>query len=215
MTAKSSLNSRARTTSDKKLKRRRLLDCSLELFNQKGYQGTSIEMITDKAGVSTGTFYLYFKSKVEIYRLLNFEGNEIVKTLIKDASSWPGMSSIARLSAIAGAYFRYYREYPGYYKISSVHNIGQKDFLQTSDMQEQLNKQANYILSHIESVLQEGIEKKELEPMNTWQTTTALWGMLDGILVLAEREHQNLIEGSIEDLFKQGLNILIHGLEKR
>ncbi|MBU2646153.1 TetR/AcrR family transcriptional regulator [bacterium] len=215
MTTATTMKIRARSSSDKQIKRRKLLDTALDLFNRQGYQGTSIEMITEKAGVSTGTFYLYFKGKVEIYQLLNFEGNEILFRLIEDAMSWPGMTSIARLSAIAGAYYRYYAEYPGYYKISSILNIGQKDFRRKSEMQGQLNQQANQILRLIESVLQAGIDNGELEPVDTWQATTALWGMLDGLLILAEREHQNLIIDACDDFFKQGLNILIHGLLKR
>lgn len=215
MSAVALKNTRARTTIDKKIRRRKLLDSALDLFNRKGYQGTSIEMITEKAGLSTGTFYLYFKGKVEIYRILNAEGNDILLKLIEDAVSWPGMTPIARLSAIAGAYFRYYTEYPGYYKISSVHNIGQKDFQNKTEMQKHLNKQAFEILKIIEAVLNDGITSGELEDINTLEVTTALWGMLDGIFILAEREYKNLVADSIEKLFKQGLEIIIHGLKKR
>ncbi len=215
MTAEPTVKTRARSSSDKKIKRRKLLDAALELFNRYDYQRTSIEMITEKAGVSTGTFYLYFKGKLEIYRILNAEGNDILLKLIEDALSWPGMTPTARLSVIAGAYYRYYSEHPGYFKISSVHNIGQKDFQRKTKMLVHLNKQANQILSIIESVLQEGIEKDEFEPMDTRQVTTALWGMLDGMFILAEREHQNLISGSFDDIFKQGLNIVLYGLMKK
>lgn len=206
---------RARSTSDKEIKRRMLFDAALDLFNRRGYQGTSIEMITKKAGVSTGTFYLYFKSKTEIYRRLNAEGNDILHRLIKDSISWPGMTQIARLSAIAGAYYRYYVEFPGYYKISSIHNIGQKDFLNKTEAQNHLNRQAQQILEMIEAVLREGIEQGEFQPMDIRRATTALWGMLDGMFILAEREHHNLIADDFETLFKQGLEIIINGLLKR
>ena len=73
---------------------------------------------------------MYFKSKLEIYRILNAEGNEILQSLIEEALSWPGMTATAQMSVITGACYRYYLEYPGYYKISAVHNIGEKDFLQ-------------------------------------------------------------------------------------
>jgi AcrR family transcriptional regulator len=215
MVADAKPKTRARSSADKQVKRRKLLDTALELFNNRNYQGTSIEIITEKAGVSTGTFYLYFKSKLEIYRLLNAEGNDILLKLIEDALSWPGMTSMTRLSAIAGAYFRYYSEYPGYYRIYSIQNIGQKDFLKKTRMQEHLNRQAEHILKTIESVLLQGIDEDAFEPMDTWQVTMALWGMMDGLFILAEREQQNLITDSFENLFKQGVNIMLFGLMKK
>ena len=215
MTAAPNTKARARTSTDKKLKRRNLLDTALELFNRFDYQGTSIEMITEKAGVSTGTFYLYFRGKLEIYRILNAEGNDILRKLMEDALSWPGMAPTAKLSVIAGAYYRYYAEYPGYFKISSIHNIGQKDFRRKTEMQDHLNQQAEQMLSTIESVLLEGIKTGEFESLDTRQATIALWGMLDGMFILAEREHQNLIHGSFDDLFKQGLQIVLYGLIRK
>jgi len=41
-----------------------------EIFNDKGYYETSINDITHRAKVSAGTFYIYFDSKLSLYRYL-------------------------------------------------------------------------------------------------------------------------------------------------
>lgn len=50
--------------------RQRLMDAAEEIFGTKGYFQTSIGDITSKAGVAQGTFYLYFPSKLDIFRAL-------------------------------------------------------------------------------------------------------------------------------------------------
>lgn len=49
---------------------RRLLDAAAEEFGARGYYETAISHITQRAGVGLGTFYVYFKSKQEVFRAL-------------------------------------------------------------------------------------------------------------------------------------------------
>jgi AcrR family transcriptional regulator len=50
--------------------RARILDAAEEVFGEHGYHGASIVEITKRAGHGLGTFYLYFPSKMDIYRHL-------------------------------------------------------------------------------------------------------------------------------------------------
>ena len=50
--------------------RRRLLDAAEQEFGDKGFHDTSITSITLRAGAAQGTFYLYFRSKQEIFLTL-------------------------------------------------------------------------------------------------------------------------------------------------
>lgn len=47
-------------------KRDYILQAALELIAENGFHGTSTRMITEKAGVGTGTIYCYFTSKDEL-----------------------------------------------------------------------------------------------------------------------------------------------------
>ena len=48
-------------------KRDEILNAALELFVEKGYDGTSVRMILDKVGGEVGMFYHYFNSKQEVF----------------------------------------------------------------------------------------------------------------------------------------------------
>jgi AcrR family transcriptional regulator len=52
------------------LKRRRMLDAARHLFGEKGYDATSIEEITSRAGTASGAFYTYFRSKRQLLLIL-------------------------------------------------------------------------------------------------------------------------------------------------
>ena len=42
------------------------------LFAKQGFYGTSINEIIEKANVATGTFYIYFDSKLALYLFIYF-----------------------------------------------------------------------------------------------------------------------------------------------
>ncbi len=43
-----------------------LYQCAINLFKEKGYEHVSVDEIVRTAGTAKGTFYIYFKSKVDI-----------------------------------------------------------------------------------------------------------------------------------------------------
>ncbi len=51
-------------------KRARLLEAALELFETRGYDAVAVPEIARKAGVATGTLYLYFKDKQALVNAL-------------------------------------------------------------------------------------------------------------------------------------------------
>lgn len=50
--------------------RTRLMDAAQDLILNFGYSGTSVDRVIDKAGVTKGTFFYYFKSKAELAHAL-------------------------------------------------------------------------------------------------------------------------------------------------
>ena len=48
----------------------KIIDAASAVFYEKGFHGGSIADITQRAGVGNGTFYIYFDSKLSVYRYL-------------------------------------------------------------------------------------------------------------------------------------------------
>jgi len=206
---------RARTAEDKKQRRRLIVGAARELFFDKGYRQTTIEMITDRAGVSTGTFYLYFKNKRQIYMTLYADGIDIFRDMAEQAVSWPGMTAMAKVSAIAHAYYRFYTEHTAYFDILAFIHMHEAELKEPAEMSSMLDEKAIELLKMIEAVIEEGIRNGEFALMDTWKATNALWGMMDGLVMLAERKNVMVMGVSLEDLFKQAIEIIFHGIVKK
>ncbi len=56
--------------------RRKLLDGALAAIDDRGFHATRVDDIVRHAGVSHGTFYLYFDDKQELFRFLAAEAAE-------------------------------------------------------------------------------------------------------------------------------------------
>ena len=69
-------------------KRDAILDAALELFAERGFHGTSVAMIAEKAQVGAGTIYRYFADKdVLVNSLYRHWKTEMMKALLEDMPS--------------------------------------------------------------------------------------------------------------------------------
>lgn len=57
----------ARAEAQRGLRRETILGAAASLFSQRGYHGTSVADVIDAAGISRGTFYLYFDNKDTLF----------------------------------------------------------------------------------------------------------------------------------------------------
>jgi AcrR family transcriptional regulator len=79
--------------------KRKLLQAAEELFAKKGFQSTKVSEIVAKAGLTQAAFYLYFKSKEDIFQQMiqDFDqqlielsdgGKRVVEFFPKDVNSY-------------------------------------------------------------------------------------------------------------------------------
>ena len=61
-------------------KRRRILDAALELFNERGFHGTPMPMVAERAGVAAGTIYRYFDSKEALVNAVFLQWQSVFNT---------------------------------------------------------------------------------------------------------------------------------------
>lgn len=75
--------------------RRKLLAAAEEEFGSKGFHSASVSSITTRANVGQGTFYLYFRSKDEVFVTLVREIGRRLRRAIRESAS----SASSRLTA--------------------------------------------------------------------------------------------------------------------
>lgn len=210
---------RARTEEARNVRYNALLKAAKIIFFQNGYKNTTIKDITDKAGVSIGTFYLYFDDKLTIYKNLLYEGileleqslRNSVKTLDPDKESAERL-----LKVLAKSYIEFYLNNPEYFDIIAVLNITE-DELKNNHLRisKEIHIKARDILRFIESIIRLGKQKKEFFIENTASAATGIWALLEGILILNERKNLTLLKQDLFELLDFSLNAFINGLKAK
>ena len=106
-----------RTLGEKGLRtRRRLLDAAEQVFADLGYHDASIVKITEAAGVSQGTFYLYFSGKQEVFDVLVEDLNTRLRHAMSEASA-KGENRLETERLGFEAFFRFTAEHPALYRV--------------------------------------------------------------------------------------------------
>lgn len=84
--------------------RLKILDTSIELFEELGYKETTIKEICRVSDVGVGTFYHYFSSKQDILdEFISFEQEEI----LKEISEYIDPSYTSRINKLLEILFKY------------------------------------------------------------------------------------------------------------
>jgi len=96
--------------------RNSLLQAAEEVFAESGWEVASIVKITERAGVSQGTFYRYFPSKRAIFDELIDDLNRRVRRSMAEGSAGARSRAEAERGGFEG-FFRFTSEHPALYRI--------------------------------------------------------------------------------------------------
>src|SRR5579862_9485139 len=97
--------------------RRRLLDAAEDVFAELGYHDASIVRIVERAGVAQGTFYIYFRSKQEIFEELVADLNARLREAMSAAAAAGGGDRLDAERRGFAAFFRFTAEHPALYRV--------------------------------------------------------------------------------------------------
>ena len=174
------------------LTRQRLLDAAEGVFAELGYHDASVVKITEAAGVAQGTFYLYFRSKQELFDELVRDLNRRVRRAMKAASSVGTTRVEAELLGFR-AFFRFTAEHPALYRI-----IRQAEFVSPGSLR--------YHYERLSAGYVEGLTRAsadgEVGPVDPEVTAWALMGMgeLVGMRWILWEQRDEMPERVVDEL---------------
>lgn len=174
---------------EKKLREQQILEAAVKIIMEKGYNGATIESIAGEAEVSTGTIYLYFKNKEELYASLNLKiieefDRELTRLLRDDRISsedklklaWDSLYSIASQSPVNMR--------------ALVHGQLQGSLQNISPaLLDRLNTMAKAIMKKIAGIFREGIKEGKIKNANPNALADLFWGMFTGLVSWEEAKH--------------------------
>ena len=208
---------RARTEEARNIRKTALLNAAKIIFFENGYKNTTIKDITDKAGVSIGTFYLYFDNKLTIYKNVLFEGIlQLEQQLRNSVKSYDTDKESAEflLKILAKSYVDFYVQNPEYFDIIAVLNLSEEELRENhSRIIREIHVKARDVLRFIESIIRLGKQKKEFMVENSGAAATGIWALLEGILILNHRNNLTLLKQDLYQLVEFSVNVFIAGLK--
>lgn len=94
----------------------RIKEVSMKLFNDKGYEATTIRDICHQIGITAPSFYYYFDSKEQLYLQMIQESSALHQEALAQAiDECPSQIAEDRLKFIFQALIGFYQEHPEAY----------------------------------------------------------------------------------------------------
>jgi AcrR family transcriptional regulator len=171
--------------------RKAILDASMKLFVEQGFQNVSIRKIADLIEYSPTTVYLYFKDKNEI--LFNLHEIGFLKLAEYFADLQTIRNPLLRLHKMGERYIQFGLENPAFYDLMFILQAPMDALEGMSNCSWEGGDMA---LSKLREVLQECMDKNLIEKGDVAATAMAIWSMVHGMVSLAIRNRfEKLVSG--------------------
>ena len=159
----------------------RLAAAATDLISTRGYSALRVDEICDAAGLSVGTFYLYFDGKDDLFVHLVVAHTEGLRAALGEEYAKEGPVLI-RLTAALDRYLRFVEE----------HELGLLHFRDAGSIETDLGRLAPWAYAQhaadLVPVLEEGMESGEIRRTDAWLLAHAIVGLSQHMaLCAAER----------------------------
>lgn len=190
--------------------RKLILDASIKLFMEEGFENVTIRKIADLIEYSPTTVYLYFKDKDEIFEGLHDMGFQKMQEFNRDLESIH--NPLVRLHKMGENYLQFGMENPEYYNLMFILGepmkklvIGDCDW-----------KPGDAALSRLQATVTECMEKGYLAKADPHLVSLAVWSFVHGLVSLAVRERLEKFvapEEMILPVMKASLNWFMNNID--
>lgn len=181
--------------------RDRILLAAEKLFANRGFDATSVQEITDMAGVNKAMLYYYFGSKLSLFRELLKLGLESVKYAIDEAVKQATLEQ--RLRVFLSTYFEIVASRPELAQIVYREILGYGS-QSTPDTRDELALH----IGRVCEIIEEGQRLGELRPLDPALTAYSFFGM-SNIFITAHLTGSRPLD--IPTTVDHNLQLFLHG----
>ena len=183
-----------------------------ELFEQKGYEGTSVDEIASLTGISKTTLYSYFESKELIWDALVFKYMEKILSDARKAADGEAPFEVRYYTLCFDIAARF-EEHPVIYrgtlgKISV--DTDQEVYRKIYETGEAINEA---IADFIRSGIREGYVRKDID---IYPLVMMMWSSISGIILMAKDKEEYLkmrFDISRHEYLKKAFRMLLEGVK--
>jgi TetR/AcrR family transcriptional regulator len=202
---------------EKEQRRNTILDAAEAVFFSSGISLATMDEVAEKAELSKGTLYIYFKSKDELYLAISYRALSLLKDMFGRAVR-PKNQGIEKIRAIGEAYYKYSQTYPDYFNMILHYENSQAGPSISPAILSKCHELGRGVMQivagAIEIGLKDGTIRSNLDPV---RTAFLLQGLSTGIIQLISREKDhidNFETFQARDLMDDFMDLMYHGLQQ-
>lgn len=188
-----------------------ILDASMKLFVEEGFENVTIRKIAELIEYSPTTVYLYFKDKNEILFELHELGFQ--KMAAYNVDLWDMQNPLLRLYKMGENYIRFGMNNPEFYELMFIQRAPMKTLDEMHDCDW---KSGDVALGKLKECITECMERKLIAPGDVNAVSMAIWAMVHGQVSLATSgRFQKFVtnEKDVLPMMEQSLNWLLNVLD--
>lgn len=186
---------------EKEQRREDIINAAEKVFFEKGLALATMDEIAERAELSKGTLYLYYKSKEDLYLTVGLRGAEILYQMFVDATP-EHLGVIKRIVALGDAYFQFTHKYKDHFRLYQYAESTQLHRQVSDEMQGACKAADRKIWGLVINIIQQGIDEgmiaKDIEPA---QAALILWACNVSLIRLMDQN---------ESFCKEQLNVNLH-----
>lgn len=193
---------------DKEQRQAELLEAAIEVFARRGYQATTMDDIAERAGVSKGMLYIYFKNKEALFgAVFRWYGQFISETMLGAIAEIDNeIEQLQRIADIWGEIAVEHRDYVplflDFWAAASVRGM-RSDY--ADDLATMYEEYRNLIAGIIQQGQRKGIFKKEADAQ---AAAYLLVGGMDGIFIQSWLSQPK----GLEKMVRQSMQMMLDGI---
>lgn len=201
---------------EKQLRRDSIIRSAETCFSEKGFEGATMQEISDKAELSKATLYLYFKSKEELYLTVCTQGLEQFGETLQEAVERE-VRAEDRVKAVYRAYIEQSLRDPMMFRVLQDTFIERVRRNISEDVIGEINGIIRRWLEYGSQLAREGVEKGVFrQGLDTYGLSVAAWRMATGLIELALLKDPQVADlEDMGELFETSIELLVEGAKAR
>ena len=199
---------------EKKLREEQIREAAISIFEEKGFNGATIEQIAKKTELSVGTIYLYFKNKEELFASLNRHTIELLDQALNDILADVTAGPEAKLESVWDTLFAIFCRSPIYVR-ALIHGQLQGSLQNISpDLLFSLNETAQRIMTKYAHIFEEGMDQGRFIQAKPTALADLFWSTFTGVVAWEEAKRTtDEKKAFLEPTLKLAFQVFIQGIK--
>lgn len=209
------MTTKERREREKRERRQSILQAAREAFFENGFHNATVDNVAERAEVSKGTVYLYFKSKEAILAHLLLDGlDELVEELEQAYAARKSLPADERLRRLAWAYLGFFQRKPQYFPFLMAMDGGRFQETVPKKVYQRILEASLEGLNLAVRAVKQGCEEGLFECHDAQEAACIFLATMNGVLQLMEHPlRREMVGMEREALYQAALEMIIRGLQ--